>query len=83
MNNMKTTITELISMIKAYYAIEGNNTGGNFHIVFDDGNTELKHVQWCLNECVRKQDYPGIAIGEKLMLMSSTQRRKLAAMSFY
>lgn len=67
-------------MMYAYRAIEGNNMGGSLHIVLDDGNTEYNHVKWCIEYARKCGDLKGVELGETLLRMSRTQRRKLAAL---
>lgn len=49
-------LTQLIQMIYAKHP-----AGGALHIVLDDGNTEDRHIQWCidhLDEYAAKDDVP-------------------------
>lgn len=70
-------------LLRDYYARPGNELGGSLHIVIEDGNIE----DWCVSACVdgatERGDTVGQAIGLLLLAMSTTQRRKLSAMSFY
>lgn len=71
------TVPEVLPMVRAYYAKEGNSTGGNFHIVLDDGNWDDGSVKFCLNEARKTGDEDGVRLGELLLRMSRTQRLKL------
>ena len=35
-------------LIEEWYRLEGNNVGGQLHIVVDDDNVETGHIVWCL-----------------------------------
>lgn len=41
------SIEEVFPIMAAYVAMEGHSTGGNLHIVLDDGNLEQHHIHWC------------------------------------
>ncbi len=69
-------------MMYAYRDTEGNGVGGSLHIVLDDGNTEDNHVKWCIEYAKDRADAAGVELGETLLRMSRTQRRKLAGL-FY
>lgn len=43
----KPTVDETVDLARTYYALDGNGTGGAFHIVLDDGNTDDHSVIWC------------------------------------
>lgn len=81
-NKNKPTIPDVLPLIKAYKQLPGNGVGGNLHVYLDDGNTEAGHVLWCLEECIKEQDYLGEGICRISLLMSNTQRHKLSSM-FY
>ena len=81
-NRCKPTLPEVIPQIDAYYRKPGNGAGGSLHIVLDDGNVRDQDIQFCLNLARSKSDFDGIAIAEILMLMSKTQRSKLAGMDW-
>lgn len=78
----KPTVPDVLPMMYAYRAIEGNGVGGSLHIVLDDGNTEDKHVKWCIEHAKERGDVAGVELGETLLRMSRTQRQKLAGL-FY
>jgi len=42
--------TKALNLIKDLYKTKGGSVGGYGHIVFDDGNIENSHIQWCINE---------------------------------
>jgi hypothetical protein len=59
----------------AYY--RKNPTWGSLHIVLDDGNIYDDHVQFCIDYARERGDVEGAELGEILLRMSRTQRRKL------
>ena len=73
----KPTVPEVLPLIVTYYSIPGNSVGGIFHIVLDDGNVDDGDVEYCLNLAKEREDKESIEIGEILLRMSRTQRRKL------
>lgn len=79
----KPTIAEVAPLLRAYYAKPGNSMGGVFHIITEDGNYEDHFAQECLTFAREDGDPEGIALGELLVRMSGTQRKKLSRMSFY
>jgi hypothetical protein len=76
---LKPTVPEVLPMVYAYRDTEGNGAGGSLHSVFDDGNLEDRHIKGCI-ECAKgRGDAAGVELGETLLRMSRTQRRKLSA----
>ena len=76
----KPTIPEVLPAIRAYYAKPGNSNGGNLHIVLEDPNYEDDDVRFCIATARDAGDSDGVAIAKKMLLMSKTQREKLASM---
>jgi hypothetical protein len=74
---VKPTIPEVLPMVRAYYAKEGNGNGGSLHIVLGDGNTQNSHVAFCLEQAEANEDEEGASLARLLLQMSRTQRRKL------
>ena len=70
-------------MVRAYYAKSGNGNGGNLHVVLEDPNYEDAHVTECLARALETGDHDGALIAEKLLLMSKTQRKKIATIKGY
>ena len=66
--------------MRDYYAKPGNSVGGSLHIVLDDENIEDVHVEFCRDQAREKGDDDGVRLAEMLLLMSKTQRKKLARM---
>ena len=60
-------------MTKNYYKKEGNEYGGNLHLVLDDGNIDKHHILFCLNECKKDKDGDGINICNILLKMNKSE----------
>ena len=75
---MKPTVPKVLPLMREFQSKKGNEVGGVFHIVLDDGNVENRHVEWCLELAKQNGDELAIRLGELLMKMSKTQRLKLA-----
>lgn len=67
----------LLKQIKQYLAIEGNEVGGNLHIVLDDGNLEDKHILWCRARCMDIHDVLGVYICDNLLRMTYKEREDI------
>jgi len=78
----KPTVPEVLPMMYAYRDTAGNGVGGSLHIVLDDGNVEDGHVRWCIERAKECGDEEGVKLGETLLSMTKTQRKKLSAL-FY
>lgn len=72
---MKPTVPEVLPLVHALYS--RNGAGCCLHNVLDDGNTETASVQWCLEYAQTAQCQECVALAEKLLLMTRTQRKKL------
>ena len=59
-----------IYFIKFYY--EMYPTGGAYHIVLDDGNTDREFVKGCLDDFVG-EDHLGIALGNLLLMLTDLE----------
>lgn len=79
---MKPTVLTVLPIMREFQSKKGNEVGGVYHIVLDDGNIENHHVEWCLEEAEKQNDTLAIKLGELLMKMSRTQRSKLSKL-FY
>lgn len=77
----KPTLPEVRPMVSAYRKA-GNHVGGSLHIVLDDGNVDDDSVRWCAQYARDNGDKDGEVIAEVLLMMSKTQRSKLAG-EFY
>lgn len=71
------TVPEVRELVDAYYEHAGNTAGGNLHIVLDDFNIADHHIQFCLELASEMGDDDGVEIAEKLLQMTTTQRRKV------
>jgi len=78
MNTEKPTIPEILPLLKAYGEKDGNEVGGNLHIVLDDGNVNDSDVVFCLERAKETNDVDGVKLAELLLKMSKTQRSKLS-----
>lgn len=76
MRNRRITSKQLVPMINAYYQMPNTGLGGSLHIVLEDPNYNDSHVQWCINYAIDTGDIHGQLLGELLLTMSQTQRRK-------
>lgn len=65
--------------LQAYYSV--NPTGGNCHIVLDDGNVKNPDLDFCENECRQDGDWLGLQIIEWLR-MWATEDDRLAELGF-
>jgi hypothetical protein len=78
----KPTIPEVIPLVKAWYALPGNDVGGIFHVMLDDGNWEQCFANSALQDARELGDPQAIELAEKLAAMSGTQRRKIRKVWF-
>lgn len=74
MENFKPLVKELI---KFYYEELCIGTGGDFHIVLDDGNIEDEHVWLCQEEAEKNNDTFGIFLGQVLRMFTEDERKKM------
>lgn len=75
----KLTITEVMPLVRAYQAKDGNSVGGSLHIVLDEGNVSNSHIESCKRYATEQNDLDGVALADILLQMSKTQRRKISA----
>lgn len=68
------SVYEVTEMMDHYCDQPGNGTGGNLHIVLDDGNTSGRHVLWCLREAEKAGDRGGVELAEALLDMDESER---------
>lgn len=73
----KPTVPEVLPLVHAYYAKDGNSVGGNLHIVLEDGNVGDSSVEFCLAAAQEAGDEDGVTLAQILLRMSPTQRWKL------
>lgn len=72
---------EVFSRFKEYQ--KAHPAWGNLHIVLDDCNFTDDSVKFCLNKTKEENDTEGEILCEYLLLMSKTQRRKLAKNGYF
>lgn len=77
MDQVKPTIAEVRPLVEAIYRRHG--VGCCLHIVLDDANAADGHVSYCLDLARREQHPDCEKLAGLLLLMSKTQRLKLAA----
>jgi hypothetical protein len=79
----KPTIPEVLPLVRAIYHTEGGNLGCCFYSIFENPNYEREHAEQCLDRARADGHLLCIALGELLIRMSKTQRKKLASMNHY
>lgn len=72
-------LMEVLPLIRAYYAKQGNGSGGSLHAVLDDGNMEEEFVLSGLAYADLRDDIDGVKIATLLLGMSEDQRDELYA----
>lgn len=75
----KPTVPEVMPLVREWYAMPGNQAGGIFHIILDDGNCQQTFADQALESARQLGDPVGLELAELLAAMSPTQRRKLSA----
>jgi hypothetical protein len=74
----KPTVPEVLPLVQALYARWDGGAGCCMHILLDDTNVDDDSARFCLQRA-RETGHPDcLALGELLVRMSKTQRRKLA-----
>lgn len=64
----------ILKQIKQFLSLEGNEVGGNLHIVLDDGNLENEIIAWCMQRCINEQDFLGFSICDNLLRITYKER---------
>lgn len=77
MTSPKPTIPDVVSDFTDYREKPGNGAWGSLHIVLDDGNVTDDDVRFCIDWAEHNGDSDGKRLGEVLLRMSKTQRKKL------
>lgn len=67
----------ILKQIKQFLSLEGNEIGGNLHIVLDDGNLENENIAWCMHLCINKQDFLGFSICDNLLRITYKEREAI------
>lgn len=73
----KITLPEVLPLVRDYYARDGNSSGGNLHVILDDGNIERHNIGWCFNRARENGDTAGMRLAWKLMRLTISQRKRL------
>jgi len=76
---LKKTMVEVLEAIRVYYAKPGNSGGGNLHIVLDDGNLEVHHIEWCRDFAQENHDDDGVELANTLLSISESQLDEIYA----
>lgn len=63
--------------IDAYYDLPDHTTGGNLHIVLDDGNVEDSSILWCRRHAASEGDYISMLLADLLLQLDIEQRKNL------
>ena len=67
----------LLNQIKQFLSLDGNEVGGNLHIVLDDGNLDDENILFCRNLCIKTHDVLGRLICEGLLQITYKEREKI------
>lgn len=67
----------ITSMVDAYYAKDGNETGGSLHIVLDDFNFRDSDVKWCREFAAESGDDDGVFLADVLLKLTEEERRMM------
>jgi len=81
MDTAKPTIPEVLDRFVAYKMLPGNGVWGSLHSVLDDLNVRDKDVRGAIEWAQERGDAEGAALGEILLRMGQTQRRRLASLA--
>lgn len=74
----KLTVPDVLPLARSYVAKEGNKVGGSLHLVLKDYNVDTDSINFCLNHSIEVSDEDGAVLSRKLLLMTKTQRLKVA-----
>lgn len=66
-------IIQMTAFAKFYIEELGNVVGGSLHIVLSDGNVGLGHVEFCLIEAEKKEDWVGVALAKVLLELTESE----------
>lgn len=67
----------LPSLIEYFYSQPNNSTGGWLHIVLDDGNVDVCHIEWCKEEATKIGDSLAVLIADLLLRFETSQLERL------
>ena len=71
-DNTVGTIMDIKEVLDLYWRY--NITGGNLHIILDDGNVHDHHIEFCMNLCEEKGDIAGLILLSHLHDLTPTER---------
>ena len=75
---MKIDDFDVKELINIYYKEKPENAaGGNFHIVFDDGNIENKDILFCIELASEDNDMFGVTLGYLFLSLPYKQRERI------
>jgi len=69
----------ILDLIQYYYNELDNCTGGNLHVVLDDGNLDDQMIWACQEDCEKKGDHFGYLIATVLRGFNLEQRESMYA----
>lgn len=72
---MPLSLEDFTRLRRLFYAIDGNEVGGNLHIVLDDYNWERYHVEWCRDRAAKEGDVAGQRFAEAILTMTDAELR--------
>lgn len=75
MKNNRLEYTDLVPLVRWLYNYQGHSAGCCLHIVLDDGNWRDRDIKYCIEHACSQEH---ALLGAGLMMLSKTQRRKLA-----
>ncbi|HBO7920514.1 TPA: hypothetical protein L5C37_004801 [Pseudomonas aeruginosa] len=73
----KSEIQELIQMVRDWFAQPGNEGGGIFHVMLEDGNVEQEFADIALEQARQSGDATAIELAEKLAALTVAERVKV------
>jgi hypothetical protein len=73
--NDEAWLEDFLKLCEHFY--QSNPTGGNLHIVLDEGNIEDQSIAWCSGLCCGLNNQEGADIACLMQLMTLPQRKKV------
>lgn len=73
----KGEIQALIQMVREWFAQPGNEGGGIFHVMLEDGNVEQEFADIALEQARQSGDATAIELAEKLAALTVAERVKV------
>jgi hypothetical protein len=72
----KSPTLDVISKIRSYTKKDGNQVGGNLHMVLSDKNINDSDIEFCRKQAEDVGDAEGVELAELLLALSKTGRMK-------